>query len=623
MIGNRKAMLETSNQSFKPNVRRLGIVTLVIVILIALVGVKLIKIKIFDARKFIDDNTSKNEPSVIVPTRGEIYDRNEVPLVSNTLACDIFCEPIRIEIKGGVPDGKGKYIGLDGKPTTEGVANILAAVLNVKIKDALESVKETQDNKWFSFVKRSIDPGTAEKLKMYDLKGVYSRDTHKRYYPQGNLASNILGYTDTDSVGIEGIEQTYNNKLTGKEGFKTFASDINSNQRATYIVERPAIQGQNLFLTLDSSIQFIAEQRMREAVDRWDADAAVCIVQDPTSGEILAASQSVKKGLEKRYPINMPMKYQFEPGSVFKGVTTAIGFDCGAIDEKIVLSDNGGIRKGDIFFTCDWIGSKGHGAQNLIQAIRNSCNVVFVQYGQRILDKIGNRKFYEKLLQFGFGSEPGTGLLEDKGGVQKPEIWYASSPWNMFFGRGITMTPLQLAMAYSAIANGGVLMKPKIVKKIYDPNNGNVEEIPNQVLRQVVSENAAKRTIAALTQNVIWNNSDTAFKAAIKGYSIAGKTGTANQIDPDGGYYDNARTGIRYNCSFIGILPTDQDTSQKLTILVTVVNPKNSRPPYESLAGSNVAAPYFRLVAEDVTSLLRIGPKDEVKKTPSKSKPAR
>jgi stage V sporulation protein D (sporulation-specific penicillin-binding protein) len=617
-------MQENNNSSFKPNIRRLGIVTVIIIVFLGLVSIKLVKIKLIDAGKFIGDNTTKNEPSVILPTRGEIYDRNEVPLVSNTLACDIFCEPIRIENKGGVPDGKGNYIGVDGKPTTEGVANILASVLSINVKDALESVKFIEKKQeWFSYIKRCVDPGTAQKLDMYDLKGVYTRDTHKRYYPQGNLASNILGYTDTDSVGIEGIEKAFNTKLTGSEGFKTYTSTINSNLAPAYIVEKPAIQGQNIFLTIDSSIQFIAEQRMREALNRWDADAAVCIIQDPSSGEILAAAQSIRKGLEKKYPLNMPLKYQFEPGSVFKGVTTAIGLDCGAIDEKIVLSDNGGIRKGDINFTCDWISAKGHGSQNLVQAIRNSCNVVFVQYGQRIIDKIGGRKFYEKLLQFGFGSEPGTGLSEDKGGVQKPEIWYASSPWNMFFGRGITLTPMQLVMAYSSIANGGVLMKPKLVKKIYDPNNGNVEEMPNQVLRQVVSENAAKRAINALTQNVIWNNYDTAFKAAMKGYSIAGKTGTANQINPDGGYFDNAQTGIRYNCSFIGILPTDQETSQKLTILVTVVNPNNTKPPYETLVGSNVAAPYFRLVAEDVTSLLRIGPKDEIKKPAPKSKPAR
>lgn len=616
-------MQGSNNSSFRPNIGRLGIVTVVLIMLLGLVGLKLAKIKLFDAPKFLDDNVSKNKASVINPTRGGIYDRNEVPLVSNTLASDICCEPINIKNIGGIPDNNGNFFDLDKKPTTEGVANILASVLGMKIKDVIDAIKIEDDFEYFKYVKRSVDPGIAEKLNMYKLKGIFSLDTHKRYYPQGNLASNILGYTDTDSVGIEGIEGALNEKLTGKAGFKTYSQAITSNQEPNYIIEKPAIHGQNIFLTIDSSVQFIAEQRMREAVDRWSADAAVCIVQDPSSGEILAAAQSVQKMLEKNYPLNMPTKYQFEPGSVFKGVTTAIGFECGAIDEKTTLADNGGINKGEVRFSCDWYGQEGHGPQNLLKAIRNSCNVVFVQYGQRILDKIGNRKFYEKLLQFGFGLEPGTGLPEYSGAIQKPEIWFGSSPWNMFFGRGITMSPLQLVMAYSAIANGGVLMKPKIVKKIYDPNNGNVEEMPNQVLRQVVSEKSAKRTLDVLTQNVIWNNYDTAFKAAIKGYGIAGKTGTANQIHPEGGYYDLKRGDVRYNCSFIGILPTDQEASQKLTILVTVVNPKNTRPPYETLVGSNVAAPYFRLVAEDITSLLRIGPKDEIKKPSPKSKPAR
>lgn len=616
-------MQENNNSSFKPNTTRLGFVTILIVVLLVFVGLKMVKIKFVDASKFLEDNVSKNKASRINATRGEIFDRNEVPLVSNTLACDICCEPINIDNLGGIPDNKGQYLGLDGKPTTEGVANILSSILGMKIRDTLDAIKVEEDFEYFKYVKRSVDPGVAEKLKMFKLKGIFSLDTHKRYYPQGNLASNILGYTDTDSVGIEGIEKALNDKLTGKEGFKTYSQAITSSQEPSYIIEKPAIHGQNVFLTIDSSIQFIAEQRMREAVDRWDADAAVCIVQDPSSGEILAAAQSIRKELEKNYPLNMPMKYQFEPGSVFKGVTTAIGLDCGAIDEKMTFSDNGGIYRGRTNFNCDWFKSSGHGTQNLVQAIRNSCNVVFVQYGQRILDKIGERKFYEKLLSFGFGSEPGTGLMEEAGGVQKPETWFGTSPWNMFFGRGITLTPLQLVMAYSAIANGGVLMKPRIIKKYYDPNNGNVENIPNQVLRQVVSENASKRTIAALSQNVIWNNGDTAFKAAMKGYGIAGKTGTANQIHPDGGYYDARRGDVRYNCSFIGILPTDQETSQKLTILVTVVYPKSRKPPYEDLVGSNVAAPYFRLVAEDVTSLLRIGPKDEIKKPAPKSKPAR
>jgi cell division protein FtsI/penicillin-binding protein 2 len=253
-----------------------------------------------------------------------------------------------------------------------------------------------------------------------------------------------------------------------------------------------------------------------------------------------------------------------------------------------------------------------------VQAIRNSCNVVFVQYGQKILQKLGNRNFYNKLLEFGFGAKPGTGLIEGEGGVQKPETWYGTSPWNMFFGRGITLTPLQLINAYSAIANGGVLMKPQIVMARFNPNTGQKATVPAEVLRRVVSTQGAKRAMDALSQNVIWQNTDTAYKAAMKGYSIAGKTGTANQINPDGGYFDNYKSGIRYNCSFIGILPAEDEAPVKLSILVTVVNPKNT---YDNaaLVGSNVAAPYFRQVAEDVTSLLHMVPKDEIKRTDKKS----
>lgn len=604
------------NKGFRPNVQRLGIVSIVLILLLSAVGIKLAKVQVLDSRKFIDDSTKKNEPGVILPIRGEIYDRNSVPLVTNTLASDIFCEPIRIQNKGGYPQSNGTFKGLDGKETIEGVANVIASVLGMKLADALESVKGEE---WFSFIKRNVDPGQAEKLSMFNLKGVYIRDTHKRYYPQGDLASNLLGMTDPDQNGIEGIEYSFNKLLAGEPGIKKYPEISESPNRDSYIIEKPAIHGDWLFLTLDSTMQFIAKQRMDEAVAHWNADAAICVIQDPNSGEILAASESVRKGLEKKYPGNMPFNYQFEPGSVFKGVTTAIGLDCGAIDEKLVLVDHGGIKVGEKTFYCDWIPNPytGHGAQNLVQAIRNSCNVVFAQYGQRIIKKIGNRSYYNKLLEFGFNANPGTGLIENPGGVQKPEQWYGTSPWNMFFGRGITVTPLQLINAYSAIANNGVLMKPRIVKAKYNPNTGQKTLIPAEVLRQVVSVNTAKRTMNALTQNVIWNNYDTVYKAAMKGYRIAGKTGTANQINPDGGYYDNYRSGIRYNCSFIGILPVEEDATQKLSILVTVVNPKNT---YDSaaLVGSNVAAPYFRLVAEDVTSLLHITPKDEIKRTDKK-----
>ncbi len=606
------------NKGFRPNVQRLGIVSIVLIVLLSAVGVKLAKVQLLDSRKFIDDDSAKNRQDEILPTRGEIYDRNSVPLVSNTLLCDIWCDPTRIKNKGGIPTQNGSFVDLKGNKTTEGVANIVAKVLNLSFKDVLSCI--SQENTQFAYILRNADPLIAEKLKMYNLDGIYITDTHGRYYPQGDLATNILGMTDIDEKGIEGLEYSYENHLAGEKGSKTYPKLSESPNRDSYIIEKPAVHGDWLFLTLDSTMQFIAKQRMDEAVAHWNADAAICIIEDPVSGQILAASESIRKGLEKKYPTNLPFNYQFEPGSVFKGVTTAIGLDCGAIDEKLVLVDHGGIKVGEKTFYCDWIPNPaaGHGAQTLVQAIRNSCNVVFAQYGQRIIKKIGNKNFYNKLLEFGFGANPGTGLIENPGGVQKPEQWYGTSPWNMFFGRGITVTPLQLINAYSAIANGGVLMKPMLVGYRYNPNTGQKTKIPSEVLRRVVSVDAAKRTMNALTQNVIWNNYDTVYKAAMKGYSIAGKTGTANQINPDGGYYDNYRSGIRYNCSFIGILPTEEGVNQKLSILVTVVNPKNT---YDSaaLVGSNVAAPYFRLVAEDVTSLLHIGPKDEIKRTDTKS----
>lgn len=611
--------VDNSDRRFKPNVSRLGAVTIIIAILLTCVAFKYVKICLFDSKKFITVNAANNEAFAIPAERGEIWDRNSVPLVKNVLSPYVFCEPRQIKNKGGIPDGKGGFVDLQGKPTTEGTANILSAVLGTDIRETLKAVVGDKDNQAFNYIKLHLDPGTAEKLKQFNLKGVYFRDSHKRFYPQGNLAMNLLGETEPyEQNGVEGIEGAFNDELKGVTGLKTYSRDAQVNGAENYIIDKPAKHGDFLILTIDSTIQFIAQQRMTEAMNHWDADAAICVVQDPRTGEILAAAQSVRKGLEKRYPLNLPMSYQFEPGSVFKGVTTAIGLDCGAIDENIKLSDNGGIRVGDVIFRCDWISSRGHGLQNLVQAIRNSCNVVFVQYGQRIIKKIGGQKFFQKLLQFGFGSEPGTGLPEDKGGVQTPDMWYSSSPWNMFFGRGITVTPLQLINAYSAIANGGVLMKPMIIKAKYDPNTRKKTEEIAQTLRPVVSPQAAERTMKALTQNVIADNYDTVYKAAMKGYDIAGKTGTANQINPDGGYYDNARTGIRYNCSFIGMLPSDANAAQKLSILVTVVNPKNT---YDGvmLVGSNVAAPYFRLVAEDITSLLRIGPKDEVKKPAPKS----
>jgi stage V sporulation protein D (sporulation-specific penicillin-binding protein) len=606
---------ENPNSGFKPNVPRLGVVSLVLVLLLSLVSIKLVKLQIFDAHKFIEERNEKNIASKIRPERGEIFDRNFVPLVKNAYSPFVSCEPRRIANKGGIPDNKGGFVDLSGKPAKDGIANILSATLGTNLKETLKSVVGTDETQYYELVKLQVDPGTAEKLKDFNLDGVNVENGYKRYYPQGNLASNLLGYCEPyNQDGIEGIEAKFNEQLKGKTGFKIYPKD--SLSKDNYIIETPAVHGQWLLLTIDSTIQFVAQQRMREAVSHWDADAAVCVIEDPRTGEILAAAQHVKKGLENKYPVNMPMLYQYEPGSVFKGIIAAIGLDCGAINEKMTLSDNGGIKAGDAFFRCDWIAnpSRGHGTQNLVQAIRNSCNVVFVQYGQKILEKIGGKKFYEKLLEFGFGAPTGTGLDEHPGGVQKPEVWYASSPWNMFFGRGITVTPIQLINAYSAIANNGYLMKPRIIYEKRDPNTGTSTKENGVTLRKVVSENAARRTMNALTQNVVWNNYDTAYKAGIKGYDIAGKTGTANQINPDGGYYSS-----RYNCSFMGILPSiDADNKQMLSILVTVVNPKNTND-YSALVGSNVAAPYFRLVAEDVTSLLRIGPKDEIKKPAAKS----
>jgi cell division protein FtsI/penicillin-binding protein 2 len=503
---------------------------------------------------------------VLEAPRGSIYDRDGDVLAMSQPAASVYADP--------------KQIKADDRDT---VAEQLAPILGLA-KDDL--VTKLQADTSFKYLARKIDPVIGQRVKDLDITGIGVLTESKRVYPKGALAPQLLGIVGGDNAeGLAGLELQYQDELAGEPGELQIVSDRSGNRLATNSVKQ-AVPGQSLTLTIDADIQYETEQVLTSVVEEFKANKACAVVMDPTTGEILAmantpvfdANDFASSAIQESDRRNMAVTDQYEPGSTFKMVVAAAALEAGLVtpDTKFKLAPT--------ITVYDRVVHEAHGEN--VPPVRNytvtdilakSSNVGAVTLGLQV----GKTRLVDMIRKFGFTQKldidfPG----EVSGQMLAPERWSGTTIANVPIGQGIAVTPLQLAAAYSAIANNGVMVQPHLVEGQGQPWS-----------REVISESVAAQLRQMLTVTV---EDGTGQLARVEGYDVAGKTGTAQKVKETGGYYAD-----RVVASFVGMVPA---TNPRLVILVTVDDPTTQQ------YGGSVAAPAFAKIADFALKRLGIPP---------------
>ena len=510
--------------------------------------------------------------------RGSILDRNGESLAESVEVDTIYAEPTQVE-------------------ELEETAAALAAVLEERPKDLLQRLRGTFPGDKFEYLARQVDPKVAEKIEALDLPGIHLMKEPKRIYPNGRLASHIVGFVNADGDALGGIEFQYEDVLKGAPGRMLLEQDPSGRHslpQADFEYER-ALPGRSLYLTIDKDLQYFTEHALRGAVDEYNARAGSAIVLDPRTGHILALANLPDfdpnsfyrfKDDERR---NRAITDMYEPGSAFKIVTAS-----GVLEEKLARVGTT-LTVPDALQVSDRVihDSHAHPPEDMTVAdiIAQSSNVGTVKLGL----ELGPELLDKWVRRFGFGEETGLDFPgEARGLVLDLEEWSGSTIGTVPLGQGVAVTPLQMAAAYSAMANDGVAVEPKIVHSVATAE-GEVAPSPAASTTRIVSRRTARQVREMLVGVV---EEGTGIEAQIPGYSVAGKTGTAQKPLPTGGYGDS------HLASFAGMAPAE---NPQLVVLVVLDEPS-------PIWGGSTAAPTFKRITEFALRHLGVPPTGNARK---------
>jgi cell division protein FtsI (penicillin-binding protein 3) len=494
-------------------------------------------------------------------SRGNILDRNGVEMAVTTDVPSIYARPKRID-----------------RPKRE--ARRLASHLEA---DRETLVERLSSDRPFVWLERQTQPDSAEAIRQLEIRGVGQLIEHKRYYPLGPAAGQLLGFVGIDGNGLEGIERMLDDTLSGGDYQLEATRDATGRTLLRKNVpDLSKLQGDTVRLTIDERMQRITREAIAEQVDKYNAKAGYGVVLDVDTGEVRALANTPE------FDPNRFQEYSsedwrlrtitdsFEPGSVFKPFVLA-----GALEEQTVSlgttfdCEDGALQVGRHVIRDT------HAHENLTAAeiIQKSSNIG----AYKIAQTIGKQRFYEYTKAFGFGTRTGIGIPGEQAGVVwPPERWADVTFANLAFGQGLSATPLQVATAVGAIANDGMLLEPRVVSEVRSPEGELERETEPRLVRQVVSEDIAEKV--ARTMSLVTTEEGTGARAALDEYTVAGKTGTAQKVDPEiGGYAPDKWIG-----SFIGFVPAEKP---EFAILVMIDEPK------ETHYGGKVAGPAFREIA--------------------------
>ena len=506
--------------------------------------------------------------------RGEIYDRNGKVLATNLTTTSLVVIPNQIKNK-------------------EEVAKALSEILNSDYEDMLEHVSKKTSIERIHPEGRQLSYDIASQIDELGFDGVYLVKESKRYYPYGNVLSHVLGYVGIDNQGLSGLELTYDEYLTGKDGAINYFSDGKGNRLEISEVYEEPQDGMNLQLTIDLDIQLAAERELDNVMSKYTPEHALIMAMDPDTGEILAMASrpNFDPNNYQDYDTetinrNLPIWMTYEPGSTFKIMTLT-----SSIEEKTVnlfedtYYDSGSIHVEGATIHC-WK-SGGHGAQTYLNVVENSCNPGFVTLGQ----KLGTQTLMSYIRKFGFGEKTGIDLNGESSGIlfsidKMGPVELATTS----FGQGISVTPIQQVTAVSAAINGGNLYEPFLVKEMLEPETNTVVYSKEPNLRaNVISEETSSLVRFAL-ESVVANGSGR--NAYIENYRVGGKTGTAQKVQ-DGHYMDG-----NYILSFIGFMPADDP---EIVVYVAIDHPVGV-----VQYGGTVAAPIAKSILEAAIPALGI-----------------
>lgn len=585
--------------------KRLFFTLIFCIVIILLLIIRLFHIQVIKGIELREKALEQWSRNIPVPSkRGMIYDRNKNILATNVSSYTIWARPADIF----EPDK---------------VAIKIANILDMDSNNIYKLITKKQS---LTTIKKWISKKDADKLRSLKIKGIEVVDDNKRYYPMDNFASHILGFTDIDNYGLYGIEKIYDEELTGTNGKWIKMVDGKQKQlpyeNEGFFEPQP---GNNILLTIDETIQHLAEKAALEALVKNKAKNVSVIVMDPNNGDLLAMAtkpdynpnnrntllfnpdeqwKPLDEKERKKYTDlpwdqksqllyeswrNFSINDNYEPGSTFKIITAAAG-----LEEKVVTQNSK--------FHCDgyvtqikgakikcWRYYNPHGSQNFTEGVQNSCNEVFVSVGL----KLGEAKMHEYIEKFGFGEKTGIELTGETSGIVRPlKSMKKVNLATISFGQGISVTPIQMISAISAVANGGNLMEPNIVKSITDNEGNLIKEKKENIVRRVISNQTSKELLEILESVVSKGSGSKAYKP---GYKIGGKTGTAQKVI-DGKYANG-----KYIASFAGIAPVDNPKAVALVVI--------DEPSAGVYYGGQIAAPVAGNILKETLDYLDYEPK--------------
>ncbi|MEJ2158014.1 MAG: penicillin-binding protein 2 [Desulfobacteraceae bacterium] len=468
-------------------------------------------------------------------------------------------------------------------------ASRLAKAMGLKRKSVH---RKLTSGRHFVWLKRKATPKIVEAVRSLGIKGVDFIPEHNRFYPNTTLAAQVLGFTGIDDHGLEGVEFFYDRELKGSEQTVTVLRDALGRGFDADRLSAPQQAGNNLVLTLDRHIQYIAEQALAEAVKKYKAKSGMALVMDPNTGALLAVAHNpvFNPNTYRKYRRsawrNRAITDPFEPGSTMKIFSVAAALETGKMGPSTIFyCENGTYTIGDHAVH----DTKSHGWLSVQQIVKYSSNIGAV----KMVERIGRRALFDRLKAFGFGQRtrvdsPG----ESPGSLSHYKRWTVVDTGAIAFGQGVSVTALQLITAVSALANDGLMMKPYIVQAVTDPNGRLLRKIEPQPVQQVLTAETA-RTVRRIMRTVI-TPGGTGVEADLDGYEVCGKTGTAQKIDENGRYAPR-----KYVASFVGFAPAKQPA---LTVLVIVDEPE------DVYYGGLVAAPAFKKIIKESLGYLNIPP---------------
>ena len=499
--------------------------------------------------------SNQHSEEVTIPAaRGTLYDRGGVQLAIGEQATTVYADPRTVTDPRSEAATVAKIMRLD--------ENEVYALLADRTRG-------------FVYVARKANSALAAKLARKGLPGLGFYHEEQRFYPQFNLAAQVLGYAGVDNKGLAGLELSLNRQLAGRPGRERIVKDA-SGQAIDTITSRTERDGEDVYLTLDHTLQSNAQAVLRDTVRKWHAKSATAIVLDPATGAVRA--MAVAPGFDANdYPKvwrvfqrNRAVTDTYEPGSTFKLVTVA-----GALSDRLVSPTTRFTLPYSIQVADRVVHDaepRGTETMTVAQILSHSSNVGAITLAQ----KLGKQRLVRWIKRFGFGKLTGIDFPGESQGIVLPEErWSGSSIGNIPIGQGIAVTPIQMASAYAAIANRGLWVRPHLVDHVGD----GAPKVPGR--RRIVTQWVA-RQIMAMLKNVVAEGTGTL--AEVPGYQVAGKTGTAAKPDERGGYSDS-----RYVASFVGVVPASRP---RLVILVSVDEPQGA------IWGGVVAAPAFSQIAK-------------------------